>query len=64
MNDTGFFECAQSLETIIQREGIESGFRRCVSRKPHPEELTLLRSLDSINIARALLNLDETVTRE
>jgi hypothetical protein len=64
MNDTGFFECAQALETVVQRGGIESAFRRCVSRMPQPEELALLQRLDSINVARTLLNLDETVTRE
>jgi hypothetical protein len=64
MNDAGFFEFARSLEAIIQKEGLESAFRRCVSRKPHPEELAVLQRLGPLNAARALLNLDETVTRE
>ncbi len=64
MNDAGFFEFARSLETIIQKEGLEAAFRRCVSRKPHPEELAVLQRLGPLNAARTLLNLDETVTRE
>ncbi len=64
MNDTGFFEFAEALEKIIQNDGLETAFRRCMSRKPQPEELSILQRLDSINTARTLLNLDETVTRE
>jgi hypothetical protein len=64
MNDAGFFEFAGALEKIIQTEGLDVAFRRCVSRPPTQEELEILRSLDSLSAARALLNLDETVTRE
>ena len=64
MNDAGFFEFAQNLEKIIRKEGMEAAFRRCVSRKPTPEEIGVLQRLSPINAARTLLNLDETVTRE
>jgi Protein of unknown function (DUF1553)/Protein of unknown function (DUF1549)/Planctomycete cytochrome C len=64
MNDSGFFEFARALEKIIQTEGIVVAFRRCVARHPTTEEVAILQSLDSLSAARALLNLDETVTRE
>jgi hypothetical protein len=64
MNDSGFFEFAQALEKIIQKEGLETAFKRCTSRVPKSDELAVLKKLDSLNAARTLLNLDETVTRE
>ncbi|MEO6741665.1 MAG: DUF1553 domain-containing protein, partial [Chthoniobacteraceae bacterium] len=64
MNDGSFFEFATALEKIIQKDGIETAFRRCTSRAPKADELSILKKLDSLNAARALLNLDETVTRE
>ena len=64
MNDAGFFEFAQALADIIQRDGIEVAFRRCTCRSPKPEELEVLSGLEPINAARVLLNLDETFTRE
>lgn len=64
MNDTGFFEFATSLEKIIQKDGLEAAFQRCTARSPKPDELAVLNKLDSLNAARTLLNLDETVTRE
>lgn len=64
MNDAGFFEFAAALEKIIQKEGLETAFRRCTTRSPHPDELAVLKKLDTLTAARALLNLDETVTRE
>ena len=64
MNDSGFFEFAKALEKIIQTEGVVVAFRRCVARHPTKEETAILQSLDSLSAARALLNLDETVTRE
>jgi mono/diheme cytochrome c family protein len=64
MNDSGFFEFATALEKIIQKDGIETAFRRCTSRPPKPDELAILKKLDTLNAARALLNLDETLTRE
>ena len=64
MNDGSFFEMAAALEKIIAKDGIEAAFRRCTSRVPKPDELAILKKLDPLNAARALLNLDETVTRE
>ena len=64
MNDGSFFEFATALEKIIAKEGLEAGFRRCTSRAPEAGELAILKKLDPLNAARALLNLDETVTRE
>lgn len=64
LNDASFFEFAQTLQQRIETDGIESAFQRCTSRKPTPEEVALLNQLDSLNAARALLNLDETINRE
>ncbi len=64
MNDSGFFEFAKALEKIIQTDGIEVAFRRCASRSASEQELAILKELDTLSAARALLNLDETVTRE
>jgi len=64
MNDNGFFEFATALEKIIAKDGLETAFRRCTARDPKPDELAVLKKLDTLNAARALLNLDETVTRE
>lgn len=64
LNDEGFVEFANSLATIIERDGIGTAFQRCVSRKPTQEELEVLKALSSLDAARVLLNLDETMTRE
>ncbi len=64
LNDTGFYEFAKSLATIIERDGIETAFMRCVSRQPTQDELAVLKALDAQSAARVLLNLDETMTRE
>jgi hypothetical protein len=64
LNDPAFFEFALAMDKRIQQEGLETCFIRCTSRKPSAEELKLIGSLDSLNAARALLNLDETLNRE
>ena len=64
MNDSGFFEFATALKKIIEKDGLEAAFKRCTARAPKPDELAVLKKLDTLNAARALLNLDETVTRE
>jgi Protein of unknown function (DUF1553) len=64
MNDAGFFEFATALEKFIAKDGLEAAFRRCTSRAPKADELAVLMKLDPLNAARALLNLDETLTRE
>ncbi len=64
MNDASFFEFAVALEKIIKQDGLETAFRRCTGRQPQVAELAVLQRLDSLTAARALLNLDETITRE
>jgi hypothetical protein len=64
MNDPAYFEFATALEQIIRLDGIETAFRRCTSRRPTADELSILTKLDTLSAARALLNLDETITRE
>jgi hypothetical protein len=64
MNDAAFFEFAEALKGVIEEEGMESAFRRCTARRPSAQELAILANLDSLTAARAMLNLDETITRE
>jgi hypothetical protein len=64
MNDSGFFEFATALEKIIRKEGLEAAFQRCTARTAKPDEIAVLKKLDTLNAARVLLNLDETITRE
>ena len=64
MNDPGFFEFAEAMRSLIAKEGLSAAFQRCTSREPRVEELAVLKRLDAMGQARALLNLDETVTRE
>ena len=64
LNDANFFEFATALSKLIQRDGIETAFRRCTSRHPGPDELKVFADLSPLHAARVLLNLDETYTRE
>jgi hypothetical protein len=64
LNDRACFEFATALEKIIRQDGLATAFRRCTSRPPQSDELAVLEKLDPLSAARALLNLDETVTRE
>ena len=64
LNDAAFFEFAEALKKIIERDGLETAFQRCVSRRPSPEETRVLAGLTPLQAARTLLNLDETITRE
>ena len=64
MNDSAFFEFAQALKAIIDRDGVSVAFRRCTGRQPEADELQILEQLDSMTAARTLLSLDETITRE
>ena len=64
LNDANFFEFATALSKLIQRDGIETAFRRCTSRHPGPDELKVFADLSPLDAARVLLNLDETYTRE
>lgn len=64
LNDSSFFEFASELEKIINKDGLEAAFKRCTTRLPAADELSVLRQLDSLSAARVMLNLDETLTRE
>lgn len=64
MNAPAFYEFATALEKVIKKDGIEAAFQRCTARAPRSDELAVLKKLDTLNAARTLLNLDETVTRE
>lgn len=64
LNDAAFFEFATALKKIVESEGLEKAFLRSTSRKPTEEEKEILASMDALSVARVLLNLDETVTRE
>jgi mono/diheme cytochrome c family protein len=80
LNDEVFVEAAQGLARRVLREApaddaarLRYGFRLCVAREPDGVErdtlLTFLRKEPDpdkawLNVARVLLNLDETITRE
>ena len=64
LNDPAYFEAAQALAKVIEKEGLAAAFRRCTSRTPEAAELAVLTRLDRLSAARALLNLDETITRD
>lgn len=64
LNDPAYFEAAQALAKVIDKEGLATAFRRCTSRAPEAAELAVLSPLDRLSAARALLNLDETITRD
>jgi hypothetical protein len=64
LNDPAYFEAAQALAKVIEKEGLATAFRRCTSRAPEAAELAILTPLDRLSAARALLNLDETITRD
>ena len=64
LNDPAYFEAAQALAKVIEKEGLATAFRRCTSRAPEAAELAVLSPLDRLSAARTLLNLDETITRD
>ncbi|MBM3868885.1 MAG: DUF1553 domain-containing protein [Verrucomicrobia bacterium] len=64
LNDPAFFAAAQAMAKVIEKEGLAAAFRRCTSRAPEAAELAVLGKLDRLSAARALLNLDETITRD
>ena len=78
LNDQQFFEFAQALAKKIEsshaegeQEKIDLAFRLCLARPPAPRERERLQQLLSassedkwLTLARVLLNLDETITRE
>jgi hypothetical protein len=64
MNDAAFFELATALSKIVDQQGIGVAFRRCTGRHPEQREYEILSGLDSLTVARVLISLDETITRE
>ena len=56
-------EFANALERRIEVEGVATVFRATTGRIPSDDELEILKKLDPQGVARVLLNLDETVTR-
>ena len=64
LNDAACFEFAQAMSKLVEKDGVEAAFQRCMARKPSEPELAKLKSLDALTAARVLLNLDETITRE
>jgi len=74
LNDEVFVEAAQALaKRLAETPGdnaarLRIGFRLCLAREPDGFEkdtlATLLQSKDWLTVARVLLNLDETITRE
>jgi hypothetical protein len=64
LNDGAFVEFATALQKRIEAVGLVVAFRHCTGRQPNEDELAVLERLDTQSVARVLLNLDETVTRE
>jgi len=77
LNEPLFVESAQSLGQLALKEGgatdesrIAYAFRRCTSRQPAAEESAVLlkflqtHATDWTAVARVILNLDETITKE
>lgn len=74
LNDEAFYECAHALAKRVTREEansperIDYAFQLCISRPPAADErerlLDLLLTTDWPTVARVVLNLDETITRE
>lgn len=64
LNDGASVEFAQALARIIEKDGLDAGFRRCTARTPTKAEKRTLAGLKPLEAARVMLNLDETITRE
>lgn len=70
LNDDAFYECAQALAKRLEHRDnpIDYAFALCLSRQPSADERKrlndLLKETDWPTVARVLLNLDETITRE
>lgn len=69
MNDEASVEFAQAFAKKIEERGLEYGFLATLGRKPRPVEADRIQTFlnekkDWLAVARALLNLDEFMTRE
>lgn len=64
LNDPAFVEFAEALAGVIEKDGLTAAFQRVLTRMPERGELDLLAALPPLSAARALLNLDEAITRE
>jgi hypothetical protein len=77
LNETMSMEAAKALACRMEKEGgISQGFRLCTNREPTKKELQALQDLAKrqssrkdaippmVAVARVLLNLDETITKE
>ncbi len=64
LNDASFVEMAEALAKRVESEGPALAFRRCTGRLPNADETAVFAGLTSLEAARVMLNLDETVTRE
>lgn len=69
LNDEAYIEFAQGLAKRIQKDGLEAGYLAALGRKPAPVESDRIQTFlnqkqDWLGVARALLNLDEFMTRE
>ena len=69
LNDEAYIEFAQGLARLMEKDGLEAGYLAALGRKPTPVESDRIQTFlntkrDWLGVARALLNLDEFMTRE
>ncbi|MBL9114825.1 MAG: PSD1 domain-containing protein [Verrucomicrobiaceae bacterium] len=76
LNETLSIEAALALGKVVDEKGIPEAFARCTGRTPSAKELEMLNQLlvrekarggelpPAAVVARVLLNLDETITKE
>jgi mono/diheme cytochrome c family protein len=76
LNETLSMEAAEALGKRMEKDGIAQGFKLCTGREPQAKELKVLQELQAREekrggevkpltvVARVLLNLDETITKE
>ena len=69
LNDEAHIEFAQALAKRMEKDGLEAGYLAVLSRKPTAAESDRIQTYlagkrDWLGVARALLNLDEFMTRE
>jgi hypothetical protein len=69
LNDAAHLEFAQALAKVVEAEGLEAAYWGALQRKPTAAEADRIRTFlgtgkDYLGVARAILNLDEFMTRE